>query len=155
MLPVHRSFEAFTLEPIHLIQLHTFSFPQAAVNSIVDGLVSALVTLGVVPIIRCPRGGAAEHVASVLEGRLRDLLKGRSNLFSEASAGPGSLAATLSRPLLVLFDRNFDLAVMLQHAWSYKPLVQVRVAGKVLHACVEMGRCGWVCVRVGAACGGG
>jgi hypothetical protein len=90
--------------------------------------VSALVTLGVVPIIRCPRGGAAEHVASVLEGRLRDLLKGRSNLFSEGAGGgaAGALAATLSRPLLVLFDRNFDLAVMLQHAWSYKPLVQVR-----------------------------
>jgi len=94
----------------------------------VDGLVSALVTLGVVPIIRCPRGGAAEHVAATLEGRLRDLLKGRSNLFSEAAAGGGggALAATLSRPLLVLFDRNFDLSVMLQHAWSYKPLVQVR-----------------------------
>lgn len=96
--------------------------------SIVDGLVSALVTLGVVPVIRCPRGGAAEHVASVLEGRLRDLLKGRSNLFSEAAGGAGgggALAATLSRPLLVLFDRNFDLSVMLQHTWSYKPLVQV------------------------------
>jgi hypothetical protein len=93
--------------------------------------VSALVTLGVVPIIRCPRGGAAEHVASVLEGRLRDLLKGRSNLFSEAAAGGGgALAATLSRPLLVLFDRNFDLSVVLQHTWSYKPLVQVRGCGR-------------------------
>ncbi|GBF90033.1 hypothetical protein Rsub_02741 [Raphidocelis subcapitata] len=98
---------------------------EAAVNSIVDGLVSALVTLGVVPIIRCPRGGAAEHVAAALEGRLRDLLRGRSNLFSEAAAGGGgALAATLSRPLLVLFDRNFDLSVALQHTWSYKPLVQ-------------------------------
>lgn len=98
---------------------------QAAVGAIVDGLVSALVTLGAVPIIRCPRGGAAEHVAAALESRLRDLLKGRSNLFSEG--GPGALGATLSRPLLVLFDRNFDLSVMLQHAWSYKPLVQVRL----------------------------
>ncbi|KAI8474656.1 MAG: SM/Sec1-family protein [Monoraphidium minutum] len=99
---------------------------EAAVSSIVDGLVSALVTLGSVPVIRCPRGGAAEHVASALEGRLRDLLKGRSNLFSEAAGagGGGALAATLSRPLLVLFDRNFDLSVMLQHTWSYKPLVQ-------------------------------
>jgi hypothetical protein len=88
----------------------------------VDGLFSVLVTLGVVPIIRCPKGGAAEHVAAALEGRLRDHLKARSNLFSEGST---ALSATLSRPLLVLFDRNFDLSVMLQHCWSYKPLVQV------------------------------
>ena len=95
---------------------------QAVVNQIVDGLFSVLVTLGVVPIIRCPKGGAAEHVAAALEGRLRDHLKARSNLFSEGST---ALSATLSRPLLVLFDRNFDLSVMLQHCWSYKPLVQV------------------------------
>jgi hypothetical protein len=96
---------------------------QSAVSQIVDGLFSVLVTLGVVPIIRCPKGGAAEHVAAALEGKLRDHLKARSNLFSE---GASALAATLSRPLLVLLDRNFDLSVMLQHCWSYKPLVQVR-----------------------------
>ncbi|WIA16431.1 hypothetical protein OEZ85_013119 [Tetradesmus obliquus] len=94
---------------------------ESAVGQIVDGLFSVLVTLGVVPIIRCPKGGAAEHVAAALEGKLRDHLKARSNLFSE---GASALAATLSRPLLVLLDRNFDLSVMLQHAWSYKPLVQ-------------------------------
>jgi hypothetical protein len=99
---------------------------QRAVGQIVDGLFSVLVTLGVVPIIRCPKGGAAEHVAAALEGKLRDHLKARSNLFSE---GASALAATLSRPLLVLLDRNFDLSVMLQHCWSYKPLVQVSLQG--------------------------
>eukprot|EP00882_Tetradesmus_deserticola_P014509 GHRQ01015430.1.p1 GENE.GHRQ01015430.1~~GHRQ01015430.1.p1 ORF type:complete len:502 (+),score=225.28 GHRQ01015430.1:280-1785(+) len=94
---------------------------EAVVGQVVDGLFSVLVTLGVVPIIRCPKGGAAEHVAAALEGKLRDHLKARSNLFSE---GASALAATLSRPLLVLLDRNFDLSVMLQHCWSYKPLVQ-------------------------------
>eukprot|EP00879_Flechtneria_rotunda_P018857 GHRR01019794.1.p1 GENE.GHRR01019794.1~~GHRR01019794.1.p1 ORF type:complete len:638 (+),score=249.45 GHRR01019794.1:780-2693(+) len=94
---------------------------EAAVSQIVDGLFSVLVTLGVVPIIRSPKGGAAEHVAAALENKLRDHLKARSNLFSE---GTSALAATLSRPLLVIFDRNFDLSVMLQHCWSYKPLVQ-------------------------------
>ncbi|KAF8065561.1 SLY1 [Scenedesmus sp. PABB004] len=94
---------------------------EAEVSAIVDGLFSVLVTLGVVPIIRCPRGGAAEHVAAALDSRLRDHLKARSNLFSE---GASALSATLSRPLLVIFDRTFDLSVMLQHAWSYKPLVQ-------------------------------
>lgn len=104
-------------------QPHFATALQAVVNNIVDGLFSVLVTLGVVPIIRCPKGGAAEHVAAALEGRLRDHLKARSNLFSE---GATALSATLSRPLLVIFDRNFDLSVMLQHCWSYKPLVQVR-----------------------------
>ena len=89
-------------------------------------------TLGVVPIIRCPPGGAAEAVASQLDIRLRDALKGRSNLFSEGPGSSTALAATLSRPLLVLFDRNFDLSAMLQHAWSYKPLVQVRRKGSLL-----------------------
>jgi len=45
--------------------------PQAAVNHIVDGLFSVCVTLGTVPVIRCPRGGAAEHVAGLLDQRLR------------------------------------------------------------------------------------
>eukprot|EP00775_Hariotina_reticulata_P012398 gene12398-12533_t len=94
---------------------------EAAVTQIVDGLFSVLVTVGVVPIIRCPKGGAAEHVAAALESKLRDHLKARSNLFSESTS---ALAATLSRPLLIIFDRNFDLSVMLQHSWSYKPLVQ-------------------------------
>lgn len=90
-------------------------------NAIVEGLFSVCVTLGVVPIIRCPRGGAAEHVAGVLDQKLRDALKARNNLFSEGVLG---LSATLTRPLLCLFDRNFDLSAGLQHAWTYKPLVQ-------------------------------
>lgn len=100
-----------------------------------DGLFSVLVTLGIVPIIRCPKGGAAEHVAAALESRLRDHLKARSNLFSE---GTSALAATLSRPLLVIFDRNFDLSVMLQHCWSYKPLVQVGRTGVHSSTCQEI-----------------
>lgn len=86
-----------------------------------DGLFSVCVTLGVVPIIRCPRGGAAEHLASALDAKLRDALKSRTNLFSEGVLG---LSASLSRPLLCLFDRNFDLTAVTQHAWTYKPLVQ-------------------------------
>jgi hypothetical protein len=85
--------------------------PQAAVTAIVDGLFSALVTLGQVPIIRCPAGGAAEHVATLLDARLRDALKSRNNIFSESTP---ALSASLTRPLLAIFDRNFDLAAMLQ-----------------------------------------
>ncbi|KAG2439225.1 hypothetical protein HXX76_004587 [Chlamydomonas incerta] len=94
---------------------------EATVSNIVDGLFSVCVTLGVVPIIRCPRGGAAEHIASALDAKLRDALKSRTNLFSEGVLG---LSASLSRPLLCLFDRNFDLSAAVQHSWTYKPLVQ-------------------------------
>lgn len=45
----------------------------------------------------------------MLEARIREHLKLRGNLFSEGSTG---LAASLSRPLLVLFDRNFELSVV-------------------------------------------
>ncbi|KAL3137459.1 hypothetical protein ABBQ38_004749 [Trebouxia sp. C0009 RCD-2024] len=91
---------------------------EGAVHTIVDGLFSALVTLGTVPIIKCPKGGAAQHVATALDARLREHLKSRSNLFTETASG-----LTISRPLLCLFDRNFELSVMLQHVWTYKPLV--------------------------------
>ncbi|KAL4448182.1 hypothetical protein ABPG75_005401 [Micractinium tetrahymenae] len=96
---------------------------EAAVAQVVDGLFCMLATLGVVPLIRCPRGGAAEHVAAQLDAKLRDALAGRSSLFSEGGAGGAGLAASLQRPLLCLFDRNFELSVVLQHAWTYKPLV--------------------------------
>lgn len=98
---------------------------EAAVSQVVDGLFCVLATMGVVPLIRCPKGGAAEHVAAQLDAKLRDALAGRSSLFSEGGAGSGGagLAASLQRPLLCLFDRNFELSVVLQHAWTYKPLV--------------------------------
>ena len=54
------------------------------------------------------QGGAAQHVATALDARLREHLKSRSNLFSESASG-----LTISRPLLCLFDRNFELSVVL------------------------------------------
>lgn len=92
---------------------------EQAVAGMVEGIFSVLVSLGVVPIIRCPKGGAAEMVASELERRLRDHLVTRNNLFTEASQAGGSF----QRPLLCLFDRNFELAVAVQHGWTYQPLV--------------------------------
>lgn len=94
---------------------------EAAVAAVVDGLFSVFVSLGVVPIIRCPSGGSAEHVAGLLDAKLRDALRARNNLLTEGSHG---LTAALSRPLLCLFDRNFDLSAALQQPWTYKPLVQ-------------------------------
>ena len=99
-----------------------------------DGLFSVCVTLGVVPVIRCPKGGAAEAVAGLLDGKLRDALRARSNLFSEGTIG---LSASLSRPLLALFDRNFDLSAALQHPWTYKPLVQDVLGMKLNRVALE------------------
>ena len=55
------------------------------------------------------QGGAAEHIARQLDVRLREHLGARQNLFSEAAP---ALAASLARPLLCLFDRNFELSVV-------------------------------------------
>lgn len=45
-------------------------------------------------------------------------------MFADGAGAAGAgLAASLHRPLLAIFDRNFELSVMLQHAWTYKPLV--------------------------------
>lgn len=96
---------------------------EAAVSRVVDGLYAALVTLAVVPLIRCPKGGAAEAVAAQLEGRLRAALGARGNPFSEGEPAYGAPVAVGGRPLLALFDRTFELSVVLQHSWTYAPLV--------------------------------
>jgi hypothetical protein len=95
-----------------------------SVDRIVSGLFSVVVTMGSVPIIRCPKGGAAEMVAIRLDRTLRDhiLNSKEQNLFSAAAQrGPG--AATSSRPILIIVDRNVDLIPMLSHGWTYQSLV--------------------------------
>lgn len=89
------------------------------VEKIVSGLFCVLATLAVVPIIRCPRDGPAEMVASALDQRLRDHLLSKNNLFSEG----GSSVSSFQRPVLCIVDRNFELSVGIQHDFRYKPLV--------------------------------
>jgi hypothetical protein len=50
-------------------------------ETIVDSLFSVFVTLGTVPIIRCPRGNAAEMVAEKLDKKLRENLRDARNSF--------------------------------------------------------------------------
>ncbi|KAF2282761.1 hypothetical protein GH714_043170 [Hevea brasiliensis] len=57
------------------------------IEKIVSGLFCVLATLAVVPVIRCPRGGPAEMVASALDQKLRDHLLSKNNLFSEGGKG--------------------------------------------------------------------
>lgn len=99
---------------------------ETAVAEVVKGLLSVCATLGRVPIIRCPRGGAAEMVAQQLTKQLRDHVDARGSMFSDdgyAGAGSLSLGSREERPILCIFERNFDLAAALQHAWTYAPLV--------------------------------
>ncbi|KAF8759007.1 STXBP unc-18 SEC1 family [Rhizoctonia solani] len=98
------------------------------VDRIASSLFSVIVTLGQVPYIRSPRGNAAEMVARKLESKIRDHLHGSGS--ARSSGGPGLFAQAegsglggLSRPVLILWDRNLDLVPMLSHSWTYQALV--------------------------------
>lgn len=90
-------------------------------DSIVDSLFSVFVTLGNVPIIRCPKGNAAEMVSKKLDKKLRDnLFDARNNLFQMDTSQAGSFS--FQRPLLIVLDRNVDMATPLHHTWTYQAL---------------------------------
>lgn len=97
----------------------------ATIDRIVSGLFSVVVTMGTIPIIRCPKGGAAEMIAAKLDRKLRDhVLNSKDNLFSGGDRKPSSAAGTpSSRPVLIVVDRNLDLIPMLSHSWTYQSLV--------------------------------
>jgi len=91
---------------------------EGEVSQITQGLLAVCATLGKAPVIRCQKGGAAEAVARALVQTLRDHLKGKNGLFAGDASG-----ATHDRPLLVLFDRAFDIPAAVKHDWKYAPLV--------------------------------
>lgn len=92
----------------------------ASIDSICDALFSVMVSVGVVPIIRCSPGHAAEHIAKQLDSKLRSYLKNpRNGLFTDQMSTSGSF----QRPLLALIDRDADLSTVLSHTWSYQGLV--------------------------------
>ena len=118
---------------------------QKGINRIVDGLFSVIVTSGVVPIIRAASGGAAEMVATKLDERLRKSMRNQKtqHLFQDnelnhdrgsmarrggavaAAAAGGAAAAGIlrERPVLVIIDRDVDLAQVMHHTSLYQPLV--------------------------------
>ncbi|CAL5867926.1 uncharacterized protein PFLUO_LOCUS2149 [Penicillium psychrofluorescens] len=95
----------------------------AIVDKVVSGLFSVSVTMGTIPIIRCPKGGAAELIATKLDRKLRDhILNSKDNLFSGGQKALPGVPST--RPALIIMDRNVDLVPMLSHSWTYQSLVQ-------------------------------
>jgi sec1 family domain-containing protein 1 len=83
-----------------------------------------LTLLGAMPIIRCPKGAAAEMISAKLDRKLRDhILNSKDNLFSAPSNRPSTAGTPSSRPVLIILDRNVDLIPMLSHSWTYQSLV--------------------------------
>lgn len=64
------------------------------VERIAMGLFSVIVTMGIVPIIRSPRGNAAEMVARKLDAKIRDHISASAS----QRGGPGFGADSLQRP---------------------------------------------------------
>lgn len=94
---------------------------ESMMDSIVDSLFSVCATLGNVPIIRCPKNSAAEMVARKLEKKLREnLYDARNNMFHMDASQAGNFS--FQRPLLVILDRNVDMATPLHHTWTYQAL---------------------------------
>lgn len=93
------------------------------INTITDGLFSVFSTIGCIPIIRCPRGNAAEVIAEKLDKKIRENLRDtRNSLFLNDTISHGS-QLSFQRPLLILLDRSFDLATPLHHTWTYQALM--------------------------------
>ncbi|KAG5675546.1 hypothetical protein PVAND_005442 [Polypedilum vanderplanki] len=90
-------------------------------DNIVESLFAVCVTLGNVPIIRCPKNSASEMVARKLEKKLREnLFDARNNLFHMDATQAGNFS--FQRPILVILDRNIDMATPLHHTWTYQAL---------------------------------
>jgi hypothetical protein len=60
-------------------------------------------------------------VSEKLDKKLRENLRDTRNSLFAAEATPGQFS--FQRPLLVILDRNLDLATMLHHTWTYQALV--------------------------------
>ncbi|ORM40708.1 Protein sly1 [Babesia sp. Xinjiang] len=87
------------------------------VDTLVDRLLSVLVTLGSLPVLVAPRViSPAAVVAEKLNRKLYEFVCARHQLGI-------SLSSSFNRPMLLILDRTVDLAPMIQHSWNYQPLI--------------------------------
>ncbi|CAD6590778.1 MAG: Vesicle trafficking between the ER and Golgi, partial [Tremellales sp. Tagirdzhanova-0007] len=111
------------------------------VERVAKGLFSVIITMSFIPIIRCPRGNAAEMVARKLDAKLRDHITSTSTQRGGANGREGvygsDSVSNLQRPLLVILDRNVDLIPMLSHSWTYQALVHDVLDMKLNRVTVE------------------
>lgn len=85
------------------------------------GLLSAVRVMGTLPIIRAPRGGAAEMLAREVNTLLRENITPRGS--QPSLLGDCLVQAERSRPLLLITDRIIDLFPILQHTSTYQALI--------------------------------
>ncbi|EER05570.1 STXBP/UNC-18/SEC1 syntaxin involved in golgi transport, putative [Perkinsus marinus ATCC 50983] len=88
---------------------------EECIDRIVNGLLSMLVTIRQIPIIRAPpesQSGPSTMVAERLHSRLMEMLQ----------SGNQQVGSRVERPVLILLDRDMDLATMLHHTWTYQAL---------------------------------
>ena len=91
---------------------------ERCINTVTDSIFSLFVTLRDLPVIRCPKGNAAEIVAEKLEKKMRDARRDpKSELFKDQAI------TSFQRPLLVILDRNIDICSGLHHTWTYQALI--------------------------------
>ncbi|EDK40254.2 hypothetical protein PGUG_04352 [Meyerozyma guilliermondii ATCC 6260] len=107
-LDVPRVFSTFNNPATKEDDIHSLA------GKIADGILSTIIATASVPIIRCPRNGAAELVATQLDLKLRDYLSNTRNLINQS---------VQQRPVLVILDRSIDLSAMLSHSWIYQCMV--------------------------------
>lgn len=86
------------------------------VDIIANGLLSTIVSMDIIPVIRAQQNGPAEFVAQQLDLKLREYL-------SNTRGSTVAIASIQQRPVLILLDRNFDLASMFSHSWIYQCMV--------------------------------
>lgn len=89
-------------------------------DTIVESLFSFLVTIGTVPVIRCPKGNAAEMVAAALDKKIRENTRDSRNSLFSSDIQSGNFS--FRRPVLIILDRNNDLCTPLHHSWTYQAL---------------------------------
>lgn len=109
----HISFQAFNRTDISSQEEINQS-----VDKVVDSLFAVLITLNIIPIIRCPKGGPAEIIADKLDKRIRETLRDQVNCLYNRKE-----LSLRKRPLLCLVDRDIDMSTPLHHAWTYQALI--------------------------------
>lgn len=102
---------------------------QINIDRIVESLFAVIVSMGVVPIIQCPTGDAAEMIAQRLDRKIREHLSSEDNILD---------GSTWNRPVLILLDRNVDLSVMVAHSWSYQGLIHDLLKYKLNRVTLEV-----------------
>lgn len=116
----HQNSDAMSYYAINRANISDVEMDQI-MDSIVNCLFSLFVTLGNVPIIRAMKNTSAEVVARELEKKLREnLWDARNNLFHMDATQGGTFS--FQRPLLIILDRNIDMATPLHHTWTYQAL---------------------------------